>query len=101
MAPRAHIVERQADVLSNTLGSTLALAGGGRVRGAKHFRNGLPVEDVVWQHVTGEPTSADVAGPYTLEERLRMDDASLRRVQSAFRAGLESPQAVRDVQVAL
>jgi len=45
------------------VGSTMALAGGGRVRSAKHFRNGLPVEDVAWQHVAGEPTSADVAGP--------------------------------------
>ena len=31
--------------------------------------------------------------PYTLEERLRMDDAFVAAVQSAFRAGLESPQA--------
>ena len=31
--------------------------------------------------------------PYTLEERLRMDDAFVAAVQSAFRAGLKSPQA--------
>ena len=78
-APTAHVVKPWSAVgttpagwgahLYGTAGAHCRTAsrrlasGGSRVRSAKHFRNGLPVEDVAWQHVAGEPTSADVAGP--------------------------------------
>jgi hypothetical protein len=60
--------------------------------GGKRYNNRLHAEATRWQHVAGEPTAADAAGPYTREQLLRMDDDFVAAVERAFAAGLESPQ---------
>jgi hypothetical protein len=41
--------------------------------GGNRYTNRLHAEATRWQHVAGEPTAADAAGPYSHEQLVRMD----------------------------
>jgi len=64
-----------------------------RMAAAKQPGRWKQPEDISWQHLAGEPTAADSAGPYTHEQWLRMDADFVAAVERAFAVGLESPQA--------
>jgi hypothetical protein len=59
--------------------------------GGKRYTNRLHAEATRWQHVAGEPTAADSAGPYSHEQLVRMDADFVGAVERAFTAALESP----------
>ena len=52
-----------------------------------------PVEETHWQHLAGEPTAADSAGPYSHEQLVRMDFDFVGAAERAFASGGESRTA--------
>jgi hypothetical protein len=61
--------------------------------GGKRYTNRLHAEATRWQHVAGEPTAADAAGPYSHEQLVRMDADFVAAVEAAFATGRESRMA--------
>jgi hypothetical protein len=65
--------------------------------GGKRYTNRLHAEASRWQHVAGEPTSADSAGPYSHEQLVRMDSDFIGAVDRAFVSGGKSRTAACDL----
>ena len=61
--------------------------------GGKRYTNTLHAEATRWQHVAGQPTAADSAGPYSHEQLVRMDADFAAAVEAAFASGGESRTA--------
>ena len=66
---------------------------GAMTSGGKRYTNTLHAEATRWQHVAGEPTAADSAGPYSHEQLVRMDADFAAAVEAAFASGGESRTA--------
>jgi hypothetical protein len=69
------------------------MASGAERPGVRHFQNGLPVEDVNWINVAGQPKASDAVGAYPTEQLLRMNANFVAAVEGAFASGEESRAA--------